>query len=210
MTFSLYQSLRTVPVELIEAARMYHLSPWQRFWRLEVPHGVPPLIWNMMMSVSAGWFFVVASEAITVSGQTILLPGVGSYIATAIAERDLAAIGYALLIMLIVILLYDQLIQDLVQAARAIEESDIELRSKMLNHAILVIAHLQSALDFTAGGKVAQNLDLFYNTLRTSSSAKSQATRDERRLRVDPARRHSLSGSERLRPQSDGSGRNRA
>jgi NitT/TauT family transport system permease protein len=110
MTFSLYQSFRTVPVELTEAARMYHLSAWQRFWRLEVPHGVPPLIWNMMMSVSAGWFFVVASEAITVSGQTILLPGVGSYIATAIAERDLGAIGYALLVMLIVILLYDQLL----------------------------------------------------------------------------------------------------
>src|SRR5690242_14162574 len=84
MTFSLYQSLRTVPVELIEAARMYHLSTWQRFWRLEVPHAMPALAWNMMMSVSGGWFFVVASEAITVSGQTILLPGIGSYIATAI------------------------------------------------------------------------------------------------------------------------------
>src|SRR5437588_8378108 len=72
MTFSLYQSFRTVPVELVEAARMYHLSPWQRFCLLEVPHGVPPLIWNMMMSVSGGWFFVVASEAITVSGQSIL------------------------------------------------------------------------------------------------------------------------------------------
>jgi NitT/TauT family transport system permease protein len=110
MTFSLYQSFSTVPVELTEAARMYHLSAWQRFWRLEVPYAVPPLIWNMMMSVSAGWFFVVASEAITVSGQTILLPGVGSYIATAIAERNLGAIGYALLVMLIVILLYDQLL----------------------------------------------------------------------------------------------------
>jgi len=110
MTFSLYQSFRTVPVELTEAARMYHLSAWQRFWRLEVPYAVPPLIWNMMMSVSAGWFFVVASEAITVSGQTILLPGVGSYIASAITERDLTAIGYALLVMLIVILLYDQLL----------------------------------------------------------------------------------------------------
>jgi NitT/TauT family transport system permease protein len=110
MTFSLYQSLRTVPVELIEAARMYHLSPWQRFWRLEVPHGVPALVWNMMMSVSGGWFFVVASEAITVSGQSILLPGIGSYIATAITERDLGAIGYAVLIMLVVILLYDQLL----------------------------------------------------------------------------------------------------
>ncbi len=110
MTFSLYQSLRTVPSELIEAARMYHLSPWQRFWRLEVPHGIPTLVWNMMMSVSGGWFFVVASEAITVSGQSILLPGIGSYIATAIAERDLGAIGYAVLVMLVVIILYDQLL----------------------------------------------------------------------------------------------------
>ncbi len=110
MTFSLYQSLRTVPGELIEAARMYHLSPWQRFWRLEVPHGIPALVWNMMMSVSGGWFFVVASEAITVSGQSILLPGIGSYIATAIAERNLGAIGYAVLVMLVVIILYDQLL----------------------------------------------------------------------------------------------------
>ncbi|MBV9584991.1 MAG: ABC transporter permease subunit [Alphaproteobacteria bacterium] len=110
MTFSLYQSLRTVPIELIEAARMYHLSVWQRFWRLEVPHAVPALIWNMMMSVSGGWFFVVASEAITVNGQSILLPGIGSYIATAINARDLGAIGYAVLVMLVVILLYDQLL----------------------------------------------------------------------------------------------------
>jgi len=110
MTFSVYQSLRTVPAELIEAARMYHLSPWRRFWRLEVPHAIPSLVWNMMMSVSGGWFFVVASEAITVAGQTIMLPGVGSYIATAIAQRDLAAIGYAVLVMFVVILLYDQLL----------------------------------------------------------------------------------------------------
>ncbi|HEV2336516.1 MAG TPA: ABC transporter permease subunit [Stellaceae bacterium] len=110
MTFSLYQSLRTVPAELIEAARMYHLSAWQRFWRLEVPHGVPALVWNMMMSVSGGWFFVVASEAITVSSQTIMLPGIGSYIATAIDQRNLAAIGDAVLVMLVVILLYDQLL----------------------------------------------------------------------------------------------------
>ena len=86
MTFSVYQSLRTVPGELIEAARMYHLSPWRRFWRLEVPHAVPSLVWNMMMSVSGGWFFVVASEAITVAGHTILLPGIGSYIAIAIEQ----------------------------------------------------------------------------------------------------------------------------
>jgi NitT/TauT family transport system permease protein len=110
MTFSIYQSLRTIPAELIEAARMYHLSPWRRFWRLEVPHAIPSLVWNMMMSVSGGWFFVVASEAITVAGHTILLPGVGSYIAVAIERENLPAIGWAVGVMFVVILLYDQLL----------------------------------------------------------------------------------------------------
>jgi NitT/TauT family transport system permease protein len=110
MTFSLYQSLRTIPHDLREAADMFHLSPWHRFWRLEMPFAMPPLIWNMMMSVSGGWFFVVASEAITVSGQTILLPGIGSYISMAIAEKNLSAIGWAILAMLGGILIYDQLL----------------------------------------------------------------------------------------------------
>ncbi|HVI51138.1 MAG TPA: ABC transporter permease subunit [Candidatus Sulfotelmatobacter sp.] len=109
MTFSLYQSLRTVPYDLQEAATMYRLSPWQRFWRLELPFATPPLIWNMMMSVSGGWFFVVASEAITVSGQTIMLPGIGSYISLAIADKNLPAIGWAIIAMLVGILIYDQL-----------------------------------------------------------------------------------------------------
>lgn len=109
MTFSFYASLRTVPYDLQEAAKMFHLSAWQRFWQLELPFAAPGLIWNMMMSVSGGWFFVVASEAITVNGQTITLPGIGSYIAMAIAEKNLAAIGWAILAMLIGIILYDQL-----------------------------------------------------------------------------------------------------
>src|ERR1700716_2490832 len=75
-----------------------------------MPDAVPGLIWNMMMSVSGGWVFVVASAAITVSGRASLLPGIGSYIAAAIAQRDLGAIGYAVLVMLVVILLYDQLL----------------------------------------------------------------------------------------------------
>ena len=110
MTFSLYQSFRTIPGELKEAARMFHLSPLQTFWKLEVPHAMPGLIWNMMMSVSGGWFFVVASEAITVSGHTIMLPGVGSYIATAIVQQNLIAIIWAVAAMFVVIILYDQLL----------------------------------------------------------------------------------------------------
>ncbi len=110
MAFSLYQSLRTVPAELQEAARVFQLSGWQRFWRLELPFAMPGLLWNMMMSMSGGWFFVVASEAISVAHQDIKLPGVGSYIALAIEARNLPAIGWAIACMLVAILLYDQLL----------------------------------------------------------------------------------------------------
>ncbi len=110
MAFSFYQSLRSIPDELQEVSRSFHLSPWMRFWRLEVPFAMPPLIWNMMMSMSGGWFFVVVSEAITVGNTTITLPGVGSYIALAIEQRNVAAIGYAIAAMFVVILIYDQLL----------------------------------------------------------------------------------------------------
>src|SRR5215468_2748356 len=83
MAFSFYQSLRTVPAELQEAARSFHLSAWMRFWQLEVPFALPGLIWNTMMSMSGGWFFVVASESIAVGHTNIALPGIGSYIAAA-------------------------------------------------------------------------------------------------------------------------------
>jgi NitT/TauT family transport system permease protein len=110
MAFSFYQSLRTVPRDLDEASRSFRLSAWLRFWRVEVPFAMPGLVWNMMMSMSGGWFFVVAAEAISVGNTTIQLPGIGSYIASAIAHKDLEAIGWAVLTMLVVILLYDQLL----------------------------------------------------------------------------------------------------
>jgi NitT/TauT family transport system permease protein len=110
MTFSMYQSIRTVPKDLEEATKSFHLSGWQRFWRLDVPFAMPGLIWNAMMSMSGGWFFVVASEAITVGNTTVTLPGIGSYVALAIQKQNLPAIGYALLTMLLVIIAYDQLL----------------------------------------------------------------------------------------------------
>ena len=109
MTFSFYQSLRTVPHDLDEASRGFRFSAWQRFWRLEVPFAMPGLIWNMMMSMSGGWFFVVAVEAVTVGDTTITLPGIGAYLAKAIDARDLHAVGWTILAMTVVIMLYDQL-----------------------------------------------------------------------------------------------------
>jgi NitT/TauT family transport system permease protein len=110
MTFSMYQSMRNVPKDLEEATQSFHLSGWQRFWRLDVPFAMPGLIWNTMMSMSGGWFFVVASEAITVGNTTVTLPGIGSYVALGIQQQNLPAIGYAILTMLLVIIAYDQLL----------------------------------------------------------------------------------------------------
>jgi NitT/TauT family transport system permease protein len=110
MAFSFYQSLTTVPRDLEEATRSFQLTSWQRFWRLDVPFAVPGLVWNTMLSMSGGWFFVVASEAITLGDTTWKLPGIGSYVAEALAKRDLGAIGWAILAMLGVIVIYDQVL----------------------------------------------------------------------------------------------------
>ena len=87
MTFSFYHSLISQPTELDEAARMYRLTKWQRFWKLDVPSSMIGLVWNMMMSMGGGWFFLTASEAVTVfikgRGITESLPGMGSYMAAA-------------------------------------------------------------------------------------------------------------------------------
>jgi NitT/TauT family transport system permease protein len=110
MTFSFYQSLRNLPTDLDEVSREFGLSPWRRFIRLELPFAIPALVWNTMMSMSGGWFFVVASEAITVGKTTVQLPGIGSWLAVASERQDFKAIGWAVLAMGVVILLYDQLL----------------------------------------------------------------------------------------------------
>ncbi len=110
MAFSFYQSLRTIPRDLDEVSRHFRLSPWLRFWRLEAPFAAPGLIWNTMMSMSGGWFFVVASEAITVGSTSIKLPGIGSWLAIAIDRKDIAAVAMAVAAMALVILAYDQLL----------------------------------------------------------------------------------------------------
>ncbi|MCH9769666.1 MAG: ABC transporter permease subunit [Gammaproteobacteria bacterium] len=110
ITLSFYQSLKTLPENLTEAAHIFRLSAWQKFWRIEVPFAMPGLIWNMMMSMSGSWVFLVASEAITVAHQNITLPGIGSYTALAIAQANYHAIAYVIIVMFIVIALYDQLL----------------------------------------------------------------------------------------------------
>jgi NitT/TauT family transport system permease protein len=104
MTFSFYHSLITQPRDLDEAARMYRLTKWQRFWKLDVPSSMIGLVWNAMMSMGGGWFFLTAAEAITVRGHERVLPGMGSYIGAAIAEGSLGKVGIAVVVMVILVI----------------------------------------------------------------------------------------------------------
>jgi NitT/TauT family transport system permease protein len=174
MALGFYQTVRSVPAELGEAANMFHLSAWQRFWRIEVPFSMPGLLWNMMLSMSAGWFFVVASEAVSVSNQTILLPGIGSYIATAIARADVHAIWYAILAMLIVILLYDQIIfRPLIAWSDKFKAEQVS-QDKEVNSWLINMLHRTRMLRYL-GNKMADLFDAFVNIAVFRSKPKTYA-----------------------------------
>ena len=109
MAFAFYQSLRSIPSELNEAAQLYRLSGWQRFVQLDVPSAIIPLVWNAMMSFGGSWFFLAASEAISVLNQNYTLPGVGSYVAAAVVAKSVPALAFAAITIAIVIVIVDQL-----------------------------------------------------------------------------------------------------
>lgn len=162
MALSFYQSLRTLPDDLKEVSDMLHLSPWQRFWRVEVAFAMPGLLWNTMLSVSASWFSMVVSEAITVSGQEIILPGIGSYIALAVKQANIHAVFYAIFTMLATILIYDQLMfRPLIKWS---ERFNAEQISNDVTSYSWVIALLQRTYALRAFGRlITQAFDKFVN-----------------------------------------------
>jgi NitT/TauT family transport system permease protein len=110
MTFSFYQSLCSIPQELIEAARVYRLNLWQRFWTLELPSGAIGLVWNSVMSVAGGWFFLIAIESFTLGDKNFRLPGLGSYLAAAADQGNFGALAWGLVVLIGVIVLIDFLV----------------------------------------------------------------------------------------------------
>ncbi len=104
MAFSFHASLVGQPRDLDEAARLMRLTKWQRFWRLDVPSGMIPLVWNGMMSFGGAWFFLAASEAISVNNKSFALPGVGAYVAAAVDAGELDRVWYAIGTMVVMIL----------------------------------------------------------------------------------------------------------
>jgi NitT/TauT family transport system permease protein len=104
MTFAFYYSLKSQPRDLDEASRLLRLSRWQRFWRMDLPGGMIPLVWNGMMSFGGGWFFLTASEALSVNGHEFALPGIGAYVATAGDRGELGRVLLAVAVMVAMVI----------------------------------------------------------------------------------------------------------
>ncbi|MGC8611673.1 MAG: ABC transporter permease [Mesoaciditoga sp.] len=107
MTFSFYQSLKSIPRDLIEASKIYGFSKWKIFWNVEVSYSMPGLVWNSMMSMAGGWFFLVVSEYFSLGDKTFILPGVGSYMGVAMDKGYVPGEIYAIIAMMLMILAID-------------------------------------------------------------------------------------------------------
>jgi len=110
MTFSFYGSLRAIPLELREVARVHRFGWWKRFRTLEVPWAMIGLVWNSMMSMAGGWFFLTVNEAFTLGDRDFRLPGIGSYMSVAIDRGDSRAMAGAVVAMIVMIVVVDQLL----------------------------------------------------------------------------------------------------
>ena len=127
MTFSFYNSLRTIPPELREAASVYKVNWWKRFTQLELPYSAIGLIWNSMMSMAGGWFFLIINEAFVLGDKDFRLPGVGSYMSVAIEKGDVFAMVCAVIAMTVMIVAVDQLFwRPIVAWAQKYKFEDIE------------------------------------------------------------------------------------
>lgn len=110
MAFSFYSSLKNIPTEMREAAKLYRFSWWQKFTQMELPFSVIGLVWNSMMSVAGGWFFLMACEMFVLGKRDFRLPGLGSYLQTAASEGNTRAILYGVMTMIVIVVLTDQLV----------------------------------------------------------------------------------------------------
>jgi NitT/TauT family transport system permease protein len=112
MAFSFYSSLKSIPQEMIEATRIYRFSAWQRFWQLEIPFAAIGLIWNSIVSVAGGWFFLIACEMFPLGTRMFRLPGLGSYLQTAASASPVntRALLWGLTVLVLIIVATDQLL----------------------------------------------------------------------------------------------------
>ena len=110
LAFSFYSSLKTIPREMTEAARIYRYSAWQRFWQLEMPYAAIGLVWNSIVSVAGGWFALMLCEMFTMGDRNFQLPGLGSYMQSAADSGDVGSLLIGILTVILIVVATDQLV----------------------------------------------------------------------------------------------------
>jgi NitT/TauT family transport system permease protein len=165
MTFSFYSSLKSIPQEMREVAQVYRWSWWQRFVQMELPYSVIGLVWNSMMSVAGGWFFLMACEMFVLGSRDFRLPGLGSYLQTAANAGDTRAIVWGIAVMIGVIILIDQLVwRPIIAWAQKFKFEQVEAveapRSPILE--LLRSSRLLPFIERNTFGPVLERADLYF------------------------------------------------
>jgi NitT/TauT family transport system permease protein len=181
MAFGFYHSMVSIPADMQEAATTYGLTRWQRFRTVELPASAHSLIWNSMMSFGGGWFFVAQSEAISVMNRDIKLPGLGSYMALAVKQGDHAAAAWAIVAMLAIILVSDQLVWRPILAWADKFKIELTASSTAPRSWVLDLLRRSYVLDWLYKRVVAPLSNLFAPIARPASSVGAAVPHEPRR-----------------------------
>ena len=184
MTFSFYSSLKTIPPEMREAATAYRLSWWQRFWQLELPQAAIGLIWNSMMSVAGGWFFLMTCEMFVLGSRDFRLPGLGSYLQTAANAGDTRATLWGITTMIGTIIVIDQIIwRPVIAWAQKFKLEQVS--GEAPRSSILSLLRNSKLLPFVSQEwifPIREKLDLHFARIGQRSPLSSRTTRTSRWL----------------------------
>lgn len=186
MTFSFYHSVSALPRELREVTRIMKLDSFARFTRLELPYSMIGLVWNSMMSFGGGWFFLAASESITVLNHNIQLPGIGSYMATAMQQGNIPALIEAILTMIIMIIIVDQLFWRPIVAWSERFKMDLSGSDNAMNSWFLTFLRRSKLAQWISAqvfGNLFRSLDVLMMRTAKNSPAKPRPSLVWKRLR---------------------------
>ena len=174
MAFSFYASLKSIPKEMREAAKIYTFSWWQRFVQMELPFSAIGLVWNSMMSVAGGWFFLMACEMFVLGSRDFRLPGLGSYLQTAASAGDTRSILWGVATMIAVIVLLDQFVwRPVIAWAEKFKVEQVESTDAPRSWVLDLIRHSRSIAQIREKTvrPLGERLTLYFARVRASDEA---------------------------------------
>ena len=172
MAFSFYASLKSIPKEMREAARIYRFNWWQRFIEMELPFAAIGLVWNSMMSVAGGWFFLMACEMFVLGSRDFRLPGLGSYLQTAASAGDTRSIVWGVGTMIAVIVLLDQFVwRPVIAWAEKFKVEQVESGDAPQSWVLNLIRHSRSLAQIRQKtvNPLGERLMLYFSRVRSSA-----------------------------------------